>query len=51
MTSSYSKEVVDVQWHWMTGLCTEKAAACPHFKFQHIILQLELAVLIYVRAI
>ena len=29
---------------------TARAAACPHFKFWSIILQLELSVLIYVRA-
>ena len=30
---------------------TDRAAACPHFKFWSIILQLELTLMIYVRAI
>ena len=31
--------------------CTEMADACPHFQFWYIILQLELYIMIYVRAI
>ena len=31
--------------------CTKKSASCPHFHFWYIILQLELMVMIYVRAI
>ena len=30
--------------------CTERAAACSHFRFWYIILQLELYVMIYMRA-
>ena len=45
--SDYNKEISIV----LQFLCSEKAAECPHFQFWYTILQLQLYIMIYIKAI
>ena len=49
--AKYREELTESEEMSLEDWCTNRAAACPHFKFWSIILQLEITLMIYVRAI
>ena len=48
--SDYNKEISSVTIS-LEKWCSERAAACPHFQFWYTILQLQLYIIIYIKAI